>query len=71
MTSVNGKGDSPRPCNGAVYRENFSQINWHHMDPWICSKCKQPQKTFYPQTVSGSKKKLCFACWMRSMGALK
>ncbi len=30
---MNGKGDAPRPVNGARYRANFERINWRINDP--------------------------------------
>lgn len=26
---MNGKGDSPRPCNRDVYEENYDSIDWN------------------------------------------
>jgi len=36
-----GKGDSPRPVKGDLYRSNFADINWHHKPNPVAAATKE------------------------------
>jgi hypothetical protein len=57
---TNGKGDSPRPFNGAQFRSNWDAIDWHRGPKPGCTRCGKITK--YPQHTP-TFGELCFKCY--------